>query len=390
MIALNRRRYMGGGGGLPYDAEVEYLQTTKGTGLFSIDLDMTADEATDAVEMEFHMLSYATQNRFFSSGDTSDAMEVYIASTNNYSWHRASSDQWLPATGVDARDSVNLIEKYKVDWYNKEYTIRGDTVPFSAPNTPPSSPRLLLFDSLTGSNGCPGIQIYSVKVWREDVLVRDMIPVRVGTKGYLYDCISGRLFGNSGSSDFILGPDLGTRIDLEYLELTGSQWINTMVSLANITNWELELDFSPTRFWNYNAIHSFDGSNTNESWIYSNGKYAFRYNNVKSDEIQLTINTRTLLKVSYNGTAFTVYIDGVQKSQKNASVLTQNYMLWLFRRVSNAEILFYGGKLSINNNQILNLLPVRIGDTGFIYDSISNEIIHNLGSAAFVNGPDKT
>lgn len=382
---LNRRRYMGSVASLPYDVELEYIQTTKGIGLFSIDLDMVADEATDAVEITFRYLSNDSQNRLFSSGDDSDAMEVYFTGTT-YSFHRAAQEQWAPNTGVAA--SANVVEKYKVDWYNKEYTIRGNTVQFSAPNTPPSSPNLMIFDSLTGSNGCPEIQIYSVKVWRRDVLVRDLIPVKSGTKGYMYDKISMRLFGNSGNADFILGPELGIRHNLEYVELTGLQWINTMISLANITNWELELDFSPTRFWNYNAIHSFDGQNTNESWIYSNGKYAFRYNNVKSDEIQLTINTRTLLKVSYNGTAFTMYIDGVQKSQKNASVITQNYMLWLFRRVSNAEVLFYGGKLRINNNQILNLLPVRFGDTGVIYDSISNEIIHNLGSAAFVNGPD--
>lgn len=376
-----------GGSSLPYDVEVEYLQTAKGVGLFSIDLDMMADEATDAVEMTFHYISNNNQNRLFSSGDDSDAMEVYITGTT-YSFHRAAQEQWAPNTGVSA--SANVVEKYKVDWYNKEYTIRGNTVQFSAPNTPPSSPNLMIFDSLTGSNGCPEIQIYSVKVWRSGVLVRDLVPVRSGSKGYLYDKISKRLFGNSGTADFILGSDLGVRHDLQYLELTGAQWINTMVSLTNITNWEWELDFSPTRFWNYNAIHSFDGQNTNESWIYSSGKYAFRYNNVKSDEIQLTINTRILLKITYDGTKFTLYIDGVQKSQKSASVMTQNYFLWLFRRATNAEVQFYGSKLRINNNTVLDLVPVRLGNTGVIWDSVGNGIIHNLGTSPYVLSPDKT
>ena len=37
--------------------------------------------------------------------------------------------------------------------------------------------------------------------------IRDFIPVRVGSTGYLYDKVSGQLFGNAGTGDFVLGPD---------------------------------------------------------------------------------------------------------------------------------------------------------------------------------------
>jgi hypothetical protein len=39
-------------------------------------------------------------------------------------------------------------------------------------------------------------------------LVRDYIPVRVGTTGYMYDRVSGNLFGNSGTGSFVLGNDV--------------------------------------------------------------------------------------------------------------------------------------------------------------------------------------
>ena len=35
----------------------------------------------------------------------------------------------------------------------------------------------------------------------------DLIPVRVGQVGYMYDKVSGQLFGNVGTGDFGLGPD---------------------------------------------------------------------------------------------------------------------------------------------------------------------------------------
>lgn len=40
------------------------------------------------------------------------------------------------------------------------------------------------------------------------VLVRDYIPVRRGTVGYLYDRVSGKLFGNAGTGAFTYGNDL--------------------------------------------------------------------------------------------------------------------------------------------------------------------------------------
>lgn len=51
------------------------------------------------------------------------------------------------------------------------------------------------------------LRIYSLKFSKGEVLLRDYIPVRVGQIGYLYDKVSGRLFGNKGTGEFILGPD---------------------------------------------------------------------------------------------------------------------------------------------------------------------------------------
>jgi hypothetical protein len=39
------------------------------------------------------------------------------------------------------------------------------------------------------------------------VKVADFIPVRIGQTGYMYDKVSGQLFGNAGTGAFILGPD---------------------------------------------------------------------------------------------------------------------------------------------------------------------------------------
>ena len=53
-----------------------------------------------------------------------------------------------------------------------------------------------------------GQRIYSAKFYVSGVLTLDMIPVRVGQVGYMYDKVSGELFGNAGTGNFILGNDV--------------------------------------------------------------------------------------------------------------------------------------------------------------------------------------
>ena len=51
------------------------------------------------------------------------------------------------------------------------------------------------------------MRLYGAKIYLNNALVRDYIPVRKGQVGYMYDKVSGQLFGNSGTGNFILGPD---------------------------------------------------------------------------------------------------------------------------------------------------------------------------------------
>lgn len=52
------------------------------------------------------------------------------------------------------------------------------------------------------------VTIYYFKMYNRETLVMDFIPVRKGSVGYLYDRVSGQLFGNAGTGNFILGADV--------------------------------------------------------------------------------------------------------------------------------------------------------------------------------------
>jgi hypothetical protein len=51
------------------------------------------------------------------------------------------------------------------------------------------------------------MKLYSLKFYKEGVAIFDLVPVRVGQVGCLYDKVSGELFENETSTPFILGPD---------------------------------------------------------------------------------------------------------------------------------------------------------------------------------------
>ena len=56
-------------------------------------------------------------------------------------------------------------------------------------------------------------RIYYFRLYIDGVLVRDLLPVRIGDVGYMYDTLTGDLLANQGTTDFIVGPDI-TPLDL--------------------------------------------------------------------------------------------------------------------------------------------------------------------------------
>jgi hypothetical protein len=75
----------------------------------------------------------------------------------------------------------------------------------------PSSYNIYLFGSNNAGsliyNLGSGIQVYSIKLSNSNGSF-DLVPVRVGDVGYMFDRVSGQLFGNAGTGAFVLGSDL--------------------------------------------------------------------------------------------------------------------------------------------------------------------------------------
>ena len=179
---------------LPYDAEVEYLEST-GTQLidtgytqsqcpyFSLDVQPLITNV-DSSMFGAYTNGYAVQQylgrwRWFDGGWTLTDIPVDITRTTNIT---KNANGWF-VDGEITKTSGGLEGSLILALFGKN--INGV---FRADKNPMRVKRLSLFDNNSS-------------------LVADFIPVRVGTVGYMYDRVSGQLFGNSGTGAFIIGPD---------------------------------------------------------------------------------------------------------------------------------------------------------------------------------------
>ena len=96
---------------------------------------------------------------------------------------------------------------FTVDFGKDGLVIDGNTVSIPSYKTfHEQSAPIAIFVRIGGSAYIKG-RLYVLQIYQSGVLVRDFISVRVVDVGYLYDRVSGQLFGNSGTGAFIIGLD---------------------------------------------------------------------------------------------------------------------------------------------------------------------------------------
>ena len=198
MMMINRRRVCGGKK-LPYDAEIEYLEST-GNGNQFIDTGVGIGYSTNVLDIQ--------------------AVFQHLSTSGMYKWVIISMLSQNTVIGVQ-RNGVNC---YIDGIINKQFDLVTDTwreYHFNGnnnyegvdnyqfiPNNGSLTTNILLFALDNSGTNAEKCRIKYIKISYNNIIVRDLIPVRVGQTGYMYDKISGELIGNAGTSNFILGPDV--------------------------------------------------------------------------------------------------------------------------------------------------------------------------------------
>ena len=197
-----------GGQILPYDAEIEYLEST-GTQYIDTDIILTKNfqiemNAAFIYKSGFQVLigSYVNSSIYGTPLGINGNGYPYIqvGDGNSYVYFTSS---------VDYVDSVMRLWVAEGNGSTQYLTYNGTTKSKAITGDLPTITMYLFARSNTsGAGNYTYAKIGKTSITINGVLVRNFIPVRVGQVGYMYDKVSGQLFGNSGTGNFILGPDV--------------------------------------------------------------------------------------------------------------------------------------------------------------------------------------
>lgn len=202
--------------------------------------------------------------------------------------------------------------------------------------------------------------------------------------GYQYTVIV-----ESGASQCALPYDA----EIEYLESTGTQYINTNTYITNVSNFEIGYTIVGNMSqWGY--VHQGSGNGT---WITAASDNAY-YGNYTT-----TVNISSLLNQNENTIIFNsssgVTVNNTFRSKiivnGTDSIAQTPLMLFVWYDFKRKGVQFYANSkfksfyLKNNGELVLDMIPVRVGQVGYMYDRVSRELFGNAGTGSFVLGADK-
>ena len=194
---------MGGKEALPYDAKIEYLEST-GTQYIEIPFGFGN---TDEIYMTFSVDTTQISDKYMIAPKTwnnnSNRFGMGVHDSVFCVGYGAASTPQTKLTPNTRTDGLIHQWRYKqhiFDILDLNLTIDVSSITFGGTTT-----NLKLF---FGYNLNTKGKIAYYKQVKNGVTVIELIPVRVGQVGYMYDKISGNLFGNDGTGDFVLGNDI--------------------------------------------------------------------------------------------------------------------------------------------------------------------------------------
>jgi hypothetical protein len=203
---------MGADTPLPFDAECEYVTVPAGA---YIDPDVAAYDASLGVDVTFRLASDTTLgNGAFRCGfwtnDQTTSFQLYINSQSDLKLIRYYSSIFTvsnsPFIGSFATASI----------HGTSFSNGTNTTSVGDPGTSLHAPLTFWICAVGDSSNVPApcinpVDVAAVRFSFSDISLRNLVPVRVGTVGYLYDKVSGRLFGSAvGSIPLVPGPDKAT------------------------------------------------------------------------------------------------------------------------------------------------------------------------------------
>lgn len=341
---------------------------------------------------------------------------------------------------VSIPTSFDFSGKYTID-KNKEKTyLDGVLAATNTIGTFSCNYSIFLFTGNTGGTaGTPksGTVIYYCKIYDNDVLVRDFIPCKnpSGVIG-LYDLVNNQFYQNAGTGTFISGPEIiqpssdfitinykgsynvvdinnsavkslnkdtewifqfvtgpilpSGYVQLEYIQSSGSQYIDTGFKPNQDTKISITVDFPLSgTTWLYGGRTS-AGSNSLGFLSENGSRYRFDY----ASSIN-ALTAKPTGKFTIDSDKNKCYINGELVFTATYTTFASPVNMYIFNNNNNSSLSggssakLYNCSIYDNGVSIRNFIPCKnASGTIGLYDSVNNQFYQNAGSGTFIAGPE--
>lgn len=222
--------------------QVEYIEST---GTQYIDTGVVCNENLK-IEVEYKISSFDV--------DRSYIFGVYGAS-NNYRVQYSHANVIFAGFGNMYSDNITAPKedkKYNLIMDNGKFTLDGEVIydATSAGGKYSSTNNATITLFARNGNGSIGNyslnRIYSCKMSIGENEVRNLVPCyrKIDNVAGMYDTVKGVFYKNLGKGDFLKGPHADGTTEVEYIQSTGTQYIDSGVLANNNTNVKVKMNVS--------------------------------------------------------------------------------------------------------------------------------------------------
>ena len=241
-------------------------------------------------------------------------------------------------------------------------------------------------------------KIYSSKIYIDDILVQYLIPCyRIADNEVgMYDLVENKFYNNNGSNLFICGPkiekDEKDIVRVEYIETTGTQFIDTGVLPTTTTRWELYMQYTTT-----------PTSNAFYNGLYNNSNCRFDIAYATNGNFRLNIGNQSAFEPKKGDLSRHIFVLDVPRKRVEIDENTYECSFNFTNATKGAikignrydpsvsypcQERIYGSKIYKDNVLVQELIPCYYINQAGMYDLIGKEFYENSGTGTFLYGPE--
>lgn len=336
---------------------------------------------TGSISDNYFTGHYATNNKIFVGGFYQNKCIWGIGQLQENTINASANQRFIVDITYTSNSSANTS--------SISGTINGQSVSLTSTALQNFVYGLNILAFARNNNGSVGhylsCKLYSFQIYNSDTLVRDFVPCLDNNNvPCMYDKVEGKAYYNAGTGSFTYGRKI---IPVEYLESSGTQYINTGVNANSNPKYELKFVISYTN--PSSPSPQYTGADYGGTFGVVNGNWQW------SNNVPVTANQFYEIDyINQNGSRG-VYVNGTDYYQGN-NYASFGYRCLLFAAGQDSsgttKTNLFSAKMkscsiALSDTVVRDFVPCKDeNNVGFMFDRVTHTAYLNAGTGSFTFG----